>query len=151
MTNRLRLSLCLLAAAVLVGIGLYSHADNHSERASYARLIQRLNAQLPANLDGETESDSVSLAWSSREIRYLYTLVHYNASEINAKQFAPLAYQEHLRTLCEQNRAGLESAIHAGLKFRHNYVGADGKPIASIVVDPRRCLSLAPFTSVSSH
>ncbi|WP_435632012.1 hypothetical protein [Carnimonas bestiolae] len=98
---------------------------------------------MPVKLDDETEVESVRLVPASREIRYTYVVLHHDANEFEQPLFAKGAAAEHRRSLCEQNRSGLQSAIEEGLRMRHTYLGADGRFIASVVVDPRSCLAKA--------
>lgn len=127
---------CVLLLAV---VALCGHWPDTGLR-SYRHSIERLNAHMPVRLDGETEVESVRLVPESREIRYTYVVLHHDANEFDQQLFAQGAATEHRHSLCEQNRNGLQSAIEEGLRMRHTYLGADGRFIASVVVDPRHCL-----------
>ncbi|WP_027350239.1 hypothetical protein [Halotalea alkalilenta] len=129
---------CALIAFFLV-LAWRVHFSPDPAREGFAHSVAALNAELPARIDEETRIDAVTLDWSSREVRYRYTMLQHTAGEFDPDTFTTLTLEQLRRSLCRQNPGGLASAVASGLRMRHSYEGADGAPIASILIDPKDC------------
>lgn len=138
----------LLGGAALVLFGLALGGFQQQARAedeatflkeSAAFFDQQSKTSLPLQVDQATRLEKVNLDTGSKVLHYHYGLNNMKADGLDAAALDKFRGEQRTRLergTCQQP-ALLERIRQHGIRISHDYDGSDGKPLASIEIDPQ--------------
>ncbi len=96
--------------------------------------IRDVNSRLPRMLDNDIRWEKVS--GGNRRLRYHYTLVNYDAAQVDAALLKKRQAPRELASSCSPNMA---LYIENDVTLSYEYRGRDGREVMTITVTPAMC------------
>lgn len=135
--------LTLLALPLLL-TSLCAHADEAADEAKFLKeskdfFDQVTRANLPRKVDKVTTLDSVQLDPATKMLYYRYAISSLRLDQMDLG--ARAKFENGLKTQLESSTCQqadlLQRFRQHHLGITHQYTGSDGKPLASITIDPQ--------------
>lgn len=134
------------AALALFGLALggfqqQARAEDEATflKESAAFFEQQSKTSLPLQVDKVTRLENVRLDTDSKVLHYHYGLSNMKADGMDATALDKFRSEQRARLeqgTCQQP-ALLQRIREHGIRIAHDYDGSDGKPLASIEIDPQ--------------
>lgn len=135
-----------IAIAGAIGFGKYylsgSSGQSTEERlqAEMFAAADQINADAPIMIDEDTRLESASAA--DRRFRYNYTMVSYEADELDPEVFASHMWPQLKSAVCTQEEMAV--FMDNRIPVIYAYYGKEGREIATLTVEHTDC---EPLTS----
>lgn len=130
-----------LALLALGGLQPQARAEDEASflKQSAAFFEQQSKTSLPLQVDQVTRLENVRLDTDSKVLHYHYGLSNMKADGLDGAALDKFRGEQRARLergTCQQP-ALLERIRQHGIRIAHDYDGSDGKPLASIEIDPQ--------------
>jgi hypothetical protein len=102
----------------------------------FEKSAKQINSTTPIMIDTETRMDRVTVGPDIVFI-YHYTLVNYNASQINSNRIQSDLRNSVKASVCASKE--MKASLEYGGKYKYSYSGKDGQTVGSFVIDGNDC------------
>jgi len=131
----------LLAGAAFASLQPQARAEDEATfLKESAAFFEQQSKQLPLQVDQVTRLENVRLDTDSKVLHYRYGISSMKAEGMQASDLDKFKGEQRTRlerATCQQP-ALLQRIREHGIRVAHDYDGSDGKPLASIEIDPQK-------------